>query len=876
MKDSMKSFIPAMSDSVRCRKASQNYAYVGIDFGTSNTVVSICEWDEIKDDISIKTLSFDRTATGTTTPLIPTVIYVEDDTIKIGQNAKHRGEIVGLSKRNYFSSFKMDLGYEGGAQYHQSELSRYSDKLESVADKISIFLGRKNLNIPKDSLKIDCPKKAAEVFLGELNNLIEAHCRVEYPEKTLKYSVSIPACFGSNQRRDYRQALENVGIKVDDRFFIDEPNAAFLSWLANDSTQKKPILGSEHGVKNVLVFDFGAGTCDLSILNVSSKAKSGLKLKNLALSRFSALGGDDLDREITRRYLFPFICEKNNIDPGLIPPHIYRQEIEPKLKACAERIKIRASNRLSRENVSANDRVVIQLDSPVAIEIPQKWHERFTGKGKNTITIPDEISLSFGEFETSINRFIDGSDPVVSDEKSSFNRFLNRLVWGETNNKQSIIDLLENVVTKAGIAKKQVDYLLFIGGSSNIRYVQDAVSDFFDDLPEIIIPDDLQTHVSKGVALHSYLSHGLQENPLTEILAEDIYLLVQGGEQLVFKAGTEIPASVAVGSLYKTSQRQREVDFPFLTGTEKRIVARVSTKLPTKVSDKDEITLEAEIDSHKIVHLRARYKGGILLDGEEISPFGQESLDEYNQIVGSLKAELNNAIAEEGFTVGNDSLYNNYEKFPQSTRVFIELYNLMDKQEDYNSCLSILEELCPDHYINLAYFALRVGDKDMRILYTKKAYEADPSDITAYNLAFLYPTKSSEHIYYLEESCRLGYPAAKLILSERLRDQDPRRARDLMADASTYYRSKLESNPEGLQHTDYVHIKRIASYEDDNELLKHVDEALKCRKSTNESQRREVNENKLLKSKRNSDIDHNMDNISSASDKKSDDDFLQI
>jgi molecular chaperone DnaK (HSP70) len=229
------------------------------------------------------------------------------------------------------------------------------------------------------------------------------------------------------------------------------------------------------------------------------------------------------------------------------------------------------------------------------------------------------------------------------------------------DDESCLIDLLENVVTKAGIAKKQVDYLLFIGGSSNIRYVQDAVSDFFDDLPEIIIPDDLQTHVSKGVALHSYLSHGLQENPLTEILAEDIYLLVQGGEQLVFKAGTEIPASVAVGSLYKTSQRQREVDFPFLTGTEKRIVARVSTKLPTKVSDKDEITLEAEIDSHKIVHLRARYKGGILLDGEEISPFGQESLDEYNQIVGSLKAELNNAIAEEGFTVGNDSLYNNYE-----------------------------------------------------------------------------------------------------------------------------------------------------------------------------------------------------------------------
>lgn len=872
----MKSFIPAMSDSVRCRKASQNYAYVGIDFGTSNTVVSICEWDEIKDDISIKTLSFDRTATGTPTPLIPTVIYVEDDTIKIGQNAKHRGEIVGLSKRNYFSSFKMDLGYEGGAQYHQSELSRYSDKLESVADKISIFLGRKNLNIPKDSLKIDCPKKAAEVFLGELNNLIEAHCRVEYPEKTLKYSVSIPACFGSNQRRDYRQALENVGIKVDDRFFIDEPNAAFLSWLANDSIQKNPIFGSEHGVKNVLVFDFGAGTCDISILNVSSKPKSGIKLKNLALSRFSALGGDDLDREIARRYLFPLICDKNNIDSSLIPPHVYRQDIEPKLKACAERIKIRASNRLSRENVSATERIVIQLDSPVEIDIPKKWHERFTGRGKNTITIPDEISLSFGDFEMAINRFIDGSDPVLIDEESPINRFLKRLIWGETNNKQSIIDLLENVVAKAGIKKKEVDYLLFIGGSSNIRYVQDAVSEFFDDLPEIIIPDDLQTHVSKGVALHSYLSHGLQENPLTEILAEDIYLLVQGGEQVVFKAGTEIPASVAVGSLYKTSQRQREVDFPFLAGAEKRIVARVSAKFPAKVSEKDEITLEAEIDSHKIVHLRARYKGGTLLDGEEISPFGQESLDEYNQMVGSLKADLNNAIAEEDFTVGEDSLYNNYQTFPITSNKFFELYKLMSAHEDYFACLSILEELCPDNYTNLSFHAHRVNDFELGLYYTKKAYEVEPCDVSAFNLAISYPAKSEEHLHYLEESCRLGYPAAKLKLAERLRDHDSKRAQELMTDASSYYRSIFESNSDGLRKSDYLRIKKIALYEDDHDLMQLIEKAEKRSKTVTESQRKDVNENKLLKSKRNSDIDHNMDNISGASDKKSDDDFLQI
>jgi hypothetical protein len=73
-----------------------------------------------------------------------------------------------------------------------------------------------------------------------------------------------------------------------------------------------------------------------------------------------------------------------------------------------------------------------------------------------------------------------------------------------------------------------------------------------------------------------------------------------------------------------------------------------------------------------------------------------------------------------------------------------------------------------------------------------------------------------------------------------------------------------------------VHIKRIASYEDDNELLKHVDEALKCRKSTNESQRREVNENKLLQANKNLSNIQSEENNSDQKHKKQNNNFEQI
>ena len=62
-----------------------------------------------------------------------------------------------------------------------------------------------------------------------------------------------------------------------------------------------------------MVFDFGP-TCDASILE--SDILGRLELKNLSISKFAALGGDDFDREIALNILLPILCEQNGDENG--------------------------------------------------------------------------------------------------------------------------------------------------------------------------------------------------------------------------------------------------------------------------------------------------------------------------------------------------------------------------------------------------------------------------------------------------------------------------------------------------------------------------------------------------------------------------------
>ena len=119
-------FIPSLNNSSEVQNAFGQYVYVGLDFGTSNSVVSICYWDEEKQFPDVKSLKF-KEGDLSNPECIPTVVFIDQDNgeFMIGTKAKEqliKGEAE--TDKNYFSSFKMELGLDQGALYHGSVLLR--------------------------------------------------------------------------------------------------------------------------------------------------------------------------------------------------------------------------------------------------------------------------------------------------------------------------------------------------------------------------------------------------------------------------------------------------------------------------------------------------------------------------------------------------------------------------------------------------------------------------------------------------------------------------------------------------------------------------------------------------------------------------------
>ena len=264
---------------------------IGIDLGTTNSCVAVMEGSE---PTVIPNAEGKRT-----TPSV--IAFVEDGEIKVGDPAK-RQAVTNPTKT--ISSIKRFMGNTFTESSKEAKRAAYKVvKGDNDTARVDID-GRMYTPQELSAMILQKMKKTAEDYLG--HSVTEA-------------VITVPAYFNDSQRHATKEAGEIAGLKV--RRIINEPTAAALAYgMDKKGTDQK-----------IVVFDFGGGTHDVSILELGDGV-----FEVLSTDGDTHLGGDDVDQKIIN-WLAEEFKNDESIDLRDDPMALQR------LKEAAEKAKIELS-----------------------------------------------------------------------------------------------------------------------------------------------------------------------------------------------------------------------------------------------------------------------------------------------------------------------------------------------------------------------------------------------------------------------------------------------------------------------------------------------------------------------------------------------------
>lgn len=548
-----------------------NKTFVGIDFGTSTTVASIAFYNSIEKRIECNTLHLQqkmRDGAIMSGELLPSVIALgKNGGFLVGQGAYElKGNPEYVFGKNIWHSFKMELGENMGPRW---------------------------TSITNHQL-IKSPQDATTIFFRYLKGVVEMAIKESGLPSDIQYAVSIPASFESNQRLDLLQALYNNGIDIDGGTLIDEPNAAFISYITPDITYKEPILLQEGYNPKILVFDFGAGTCDLSILEMNVDYK-GCHTKNISISQFAELGGNDIDRYITYNFLLPHILRANgrNLDDYTDAQIAI---IANQLMGIAEKLKIKCSKAFQYLLTDEDS-----LNHAIKNHQGVSYEEHIDIYTDYANLIEDTFALSYEQFMEAMHAFL-------NNKKLPYPKNIKR-----QKRYNSIYGALQSAINKAHINKGEIDFVLLVGGSSKNPYVQKCIRDYFPDRTRLLIPQDLQSLVSQGAAIHSLLKNGLDTTIINPITSEPIIVITRGSIEVpVIPAGKEIPfPTISFSNLSTGENEQNTIEIPICVGNASKIVSNLKIEDPMGIPfpKHTQIELSMEMNVDKVLSIHATCSG---------------------------------------------------------------------------------------------------------------------------------------------------------------------------------------------------------------------------------------------------------------------------
>ncbi len=353
-------------------------------------------------------------------------------------------------------------------------------------NSIAVWLGGKEYQ-PEDI--------SAEILKKVVQNA-QAHRKAigESDEAINQAVVTIPAYFNDKQRASTRTAVSKAGLTLQE--LLPEPTAAAISYSYSPDTED---------VKTILVYDFGGGTFDASLITAA-----GTSFIEIGKAGDLWLGGDDIDSKIIQ-FVKEQVAKQEGISDidGLIAkmPHYQKVRFMADLKMGGERAKVELSNATVARIIPA---------TPLLDELG--------------IAVPVEVEITREQFEAMIAPLVERS-----------------------------IKICHEALRLSEYPPDMVDVVLLVGGSSQIPLVQRKVRQAFGADKVVLHPRPMYA-VAEGAAI---VAAGLTDKVTT--VSRDYFIKLESDPRFkVISRGDILPITTA--HTFKTiADGQRLIHFEFFS-----------------------------------------------------------------------------------------------------------------------------------------------------------------------------------------------------------------------------------------------------------------------------------------------------------------------
>jgi len=619
---------------------------LGIDLGTTNSAVAYVEGGQPK--------IIENAEGARTTPSV--VALSKSGERLVGLLAKRQAI---TNPQNTVYGVKRLMGHKFNDTNVQKDKNLASYNIEESSDAgVLVGMGDKKYR----------PEEVSAMILAKLKRDAEAHLG----EKIEEAVITVPAYFDDSQRKATKDAGEIAGFKV--RRIINEPTAAALAYGLNKKTNEQ-----------VVVYDFGGGTFDVSVLDISGGDEQSIEVKST--DGDSHMGGEDIDQTIVNWLIKEFKTE-TGID-------ISRDQLAlQRLKESAEKAKHELSTATESE---INIPFITSSDSG-----PQHLVKKMTR----------------AKLEELAEEFIKRS-----------------------------IDITKRAVEASGYKLTDIDEIILVGGQTRMPGIQQAVKNLFGKEPNRSInPDEV---VAIGAAAQGGIFQGdVKDVLLLDVTPLSLGIETMGGiATKLIEKNTTIPTSHSQ-TFSTAADNQTSVEIHIvqgereMAGDNKSLGRFILDGIPPSPRGLPQIEVTFDLDANGILSVKAKDKTSgkeqsIRIEAQ--SSLSKEDIDKMKQEAEThaeedkKKKELVEVknTAEQLIYTAEKSLKDAGDKVPTETKASIEekIKNLQTEKEktDVETIKSATENLSTELQKIGEILAKQTNDqaKDQKESTTNQTTEAE-------------------------------------------------------------------------------------------------------------------------------------------------------